>query len=115
MVLPGPNPEVTVSYALKRPWLPGLPWSVAFRTEPPGATVPSHGLGRTPTRRSPSAVDDGQIVARFPRGRDGAHFPIHTRIKLSQHGTRVFPDPILELDALTPIRLRHPESGATRV
>ena len=31
-VLPGPNPDVTVSYSLKRPWLPGLPWSVMFRT-----------------------------------------------------------------------------------
>ena len=33
-ILPGPNPEVTVSYVLKRPWFPGLPWWVTFRTEP---------------------------------------------------------------------------------
>ena len=68
MVLPGPNPEVTVSYALKRPWLPGLPWSVAFRTEPPGAAVPPMVLVAHP-RAVPLAVDDGQIVARFPRPR----------------------------------------------
>ncbi len=114
MVLPGPNPEVTVSYGFKRPWLPGLPWSVAFRTEPPGAAVPPMVLVAHP-RAVPLSVDDGQIVARFPRARDGAHFPIHTRIKLSQHGTRVFPDPNMEPDALIPIRLRHPESGTTRV
>ena len=35
-VLPGPHPEVTVSYILKRPWIPGLPWSVWFRTGPAG-------------------------------------------------------------------------------
>jgi hypothetical protein len=113
-VLPGPNPEVTVSYVLKRPWLPGLPWSVTFRTEPHGSAVPPLVLVAHP-RAVPVSVEDGQIVAHFPPGRDGAHFPIRTTLKLSQHGTRVFPDPNLEPDALIPIRLRHPESGTTRV
>jgi len=113
-VLAGPHPEVTVSYAIKRPWLPGLPWSVGFRTEPPGAAVPPMVLVAHP-RAVPLSVDDGQIVARFPSGRDGAHFPIRTPLKLSQHGTRVFPDPNMEPDGLIPIRLRHPETGATRV
>ena len=113
-ILPGPNPEVTVSYVLKRPWLPGLPWSVTFRTEPPGSVVPPMVLGGASTR-GPLSVDDGQIVAHFPAGRDGAQFPIRTPLNLSRHGARVFADPNVEPDALTPIRLRHPESGTTRV
>jgi hypothetical protein len=113
-VLPGPTPVVAVSYALKRPWLPGLPWSVAFRTEPPGASVPPLVLVAHP-RAVPVSVDDGQIVASFPSPRDGSHFPIRTSLKLARHGTRVFPDPTVEPDALVPIRLRHPETGRTRV
>ena len=72
-ILPGPNPEVTVSYVLKRPWLPGLPWSVAFRTEPASSVVPPMVLVAH-ERAVPLSVDDGQIVARFPAGRDGAQF-----------------------------------------
>jgi hypothetical protein len=113
-VLPGPHPEVTVSYALKRPWLPGFPWWVGFRTEPAGAAVPPMVLIAHP-RAVPLSVDDGQVVAHFPSGRDGAHFPIRTSLKLSQYGTRVFPDPNVEPDDVVPIRLRHPETGATRV
>ena len=113
-ILPGPNPEVTVSYVLKRPWLPGLPWSVAFRTEPPDSTVPPMVLVAHP-RTVPLSVDDGQIVVHFPPGRDGAHFPIRTTLNLSQHGARVFPDPSVEPDGLIPIRLRHPETGTARV
>jgi hypothetical protein len=113
-VVPGPHPEVTVAYALKRPWLPGFPWSVGFRTEPAGAAVPPMVLVAHP-RTVPLSVDDGQIVAHFPSGRDGAHFSIHTSLKLSQYGIRVFPDPNVEPDGLMPIRLRHPETGAARV
>jgi hypothetical protein len=113
-VLPGSHPEVTVSYVLKRPWLPIFPWSVSFRTEPPGAAVPAMVLVAHP-RVVPLSVDDGQIVAHFPASRDGAQFPIQTSLKLSQHGTRVFPDPNVEPDNLVPIRLRHPEGGSTRV
>ncbi len=112
--LPGPNPEVTVSYNLKRPWIPGLPWSVAFRTEPPGSAVPPMVLVTHP-RAVPLSVDDGQIVARFPSGRDGASFPIRAPLNSSRPNARVFPDPNVEPDALIPIRLRHPETGATRV
>jgi hypothetical protein len=113
-VLPGPNPEVTVSYVIKRAWLPGLPWSVTFRTEPAGANVPPLVLVAHP-RAVPVSVEDGQIVAHFPPGRDGARFPIRSRLNLSRHGARVFLDPNLGPDGLTPIRLRHPESGTTRV
>ncbi len=113
-VLPGPNPEVTVSYVLKRPWIPGRPWSVAFRTEPPGAAVPPMVLIAHP-RAVPLSVHDGQVVARFASGRDGDQIPIRTPMNLARHNARVFPDPSVELDAQIPVRLRHPETGATRV
>jgi hypothetical protein len=113
-ILPGPNPEITVKYALKRPWLPGLPWSVTFATEPAESVVPPMVLVAH-ARAVPLSVDDGQIIAYFPPSRDGAHFPIKTSLNLSHHGLRVFPDPNIEPGALTPIRLRHPESSTTRV
>jgi hypothetical protein len=113
-ILPGPNPEVTVSYVLKRPWLPGFPWSVAFQTEPPSSVVPPMVLVAH-QRAVPLSVDDGQIIAHFPAGCDGAHFRVRTPLNLSRYGTRVFADPNVEPDALIPIRLRHPESGTTRV
>ena len=69
-ILPGPHPEVTVSYALKRPWLPGAPWSLTFRTEPAGATTPPLVVVAHP-RAVPLSVDDGQIVARVPAACDG--------------------------------------------
>jgi hypothetical protein len=114
ITLPGPHPEVTVSYVLKRPWLPMMPWSVTFRTEPRGASVPPMVLVTHP-RTVPLSVDDGQIVAHFPAGRDGTLFSIRSSVKLSHSGTRVFPDPSAALDTITPIRLRHPETGTTRV
>jgi hypothetical protein len=114
MVLPGPNPEVTVSYGLKRPWIPGLPWTVTFRTDPPGSTVPPMVLVTHP-RVVPLSVDDGQIVAQFPSGRDGSHFPFRALLKSSRPNARLFPDPNVEPDAVIPIRLRHPETGAPRV
>jgi hypothetical protein len=112
--LPGPHPEVTVSYILKRPWLPLLPWSVTFRTEPPGKAVPPMVLVAHP-RTVPLSVEDGQIVARFPAGHDGALFPIRASVKLAHYGARIFPDPNAPHDTVAPIRLRHPETGATRV
>jgi hypothetical protein len=113
-VLPGPNPDVTVSYALKRPWLPGLPWSVTFRTEPPGTAVPPMVLVAQ-QRRVPLSVEDGKIIARFPSGRDGDQFPVRSSLNLSKQSLRVFPDPNVEPDTLVPIRLRHPETGAHQV
>ncbi len=112
--LPGPNPEVTVSYVLKRPWLRGLPWSVTFRTEPAGISIPPMVLVAH-RRAVPLSTDDGQIVAWFPASRDGARFPIRSTLRLDQHSARVFPDPNVAPDELTPIRLRHPETGVTRL
>jgi hypothetical protein len=106
--------EVTVSYVLKRPWLPGLPWSLSFRTYPSGRLLSPMVLVANP-RTVPLSVDDGQIVARLPAIRDGARFPIRTAVNLHRHEVRVFPDPAVEPDALVPIRFRHPETGSTRV
>ena len=113
-VLPGPHPEVTVSYVLKRPWIPGRPWSVSFRTDPPGTVIPPTVLVAH-QRVVPLSVDDGEIVARFPSGADGTAFPVRIPPNLPRQHARVFPDPNVEPDALVPIRLRHPETGATRV
>jgi hypothetical protein len=113
-VLPGPHHEVTVSYVLKRPWIPGLPWSLLFRTNPPGAAIPPMVLVAH-QRAVPLSVDDGQIVARFPSGTDGGAFPVRIPANLPRQHARVFPDPNVEPDAIVPIRLRHPEIGATRV
>ena len=66
-------------------------------------------------RAVPLSVDDGQILAHFPGGRDGAQFPVRATVNLSLHGARMFIDPNMQPDALTPIRLRHPETGTTRV
>ncbi len=113
-ILPGPRPEVTVSYSLKKPWLPGLPWSLTFRTEPAASILPAMVVVANP-RAVPLSVDDGEIVARLPAVRNESHFPIRTPFKLDGHGVRVFPDPGVEPDAQIPIRFRHPETGSTRV
>ena len=114
-VLPGPNPEVTVSYVLKRPWFPGFPWSVTFRTDPPGAPVPPMVLVAHP-RAVPLSVDDGQIVAHFPAGRDGARLPDPYVCQISPSmAFASSPTPTSNRSLIVPIRLRHPETGATRV
>jgi hypothetical protein len=113
-ILPGPHPELTVSYALKRPWLPGWPWSLTFRTEPAGATTPPLVVVVHP-RAVPLSVDDGQIVARVPAAGDGTRVPIPVPFRLNGHGVRVFLDPTAPPDTLVPIRFRHPETGSTRV
>jgi tetratricopeptide (TPR) repeat protein len=113
-ILAGPHPEVTVSYVLKRPWLPGTPWSLTFRTEPAGATTPPLVVVAHP-RAVPLSVDDGQIVARIPAVGDGARVPLPGSFRLDGHGVRVFLDPTASPDTLVPIRFRHPETGSTRV
>ncbi len=115
-ILPGPHPEVTVSYHLKRPLLPipGLPWSLTFRTEPATSVLPAMVVVAHP-RTVPLSVDDGEIVARLPAVRNGARFSIRTPFNLAGHGVRVFPDPSVKPDEQIPIRFRHPETGSTRV
>ncbi|MDR3622275.1 MAG: fibronectin type III domain-containing protein [Paludisphaera borealis] len=113
-VVPGPHPEITVAYQLKRPWLPGRPWSVSMRTDPPGASVPPMVVVAN-ARAVPLSAEDGDVVARLPAGRDGASHPIPADPRLAFLGLRAFVDPGYDPDALFPIRLRHPEAGATRV
>jgi hypothetical protein len=114
LTLSMPRQEVTVSYVVKRPWFAGLPWSLTFRTDPPGRSLPPMVLVAHP-RTVPLSVDDGHIVHRFPAAHDGAHIRVRIPWNLSQHGARVFLDPTVEPDALAPIRLHHPESSTTRV
>jgi hypothetical protein len=113
-VVPGPNPEVTVSYTLRRPGFTGRSWSLTFRTDPVGSTIPPTALVAHP-RTVPLSPDDGEIVVRFPAARDGETFTIPPNVDLARHRARVFADPHADPDGLPPIRLRHPEGGATRV
>ncbi len=112
--LPGPHPEVTVSYRLNRPWLPGLPWSLTFRTEPTSSVLPPMVVVAHP-RTVPLSVDEGQVIARLPAVHNGARFSIRVPFNRTGHGVRVFPDPSVAPHEQVPIRFRHPEIGATRV
>ena len=66
-------------------------------------------------RTVPLSADDGTIVGEFPASRDGASFPVPAGLNLGKTRARVFPDPRVAPDGRPPVRLRHPESGATRV
>ncbi len=112
-VVPGPNPEVTLSYTLHRPHFPGRAWSVSFRTEPAGSPVPPTALVAHP-RTVPLSPDDGEIVIRFPASKDGDIFPLPPTVSLNRHRARIFADPASDPDGLPPIRIRHPE-GVARV
>jgi len=113
-VVPGPNPEVTVSYTLRRPSFPGRTWSLTFRTDPIGSAIPPTALVVHP-RTVPLSADDGEIVARFPAATDGETFTIPPTVDLARRRARIFADPHADPDGVPPIRLRHPEGGATRV
>jgi hypothetical protein len=114
VIVPGPNPEVTISYTFRRASFPGRGWSLTFRTEPPGANVPPTALVTHP-RTVPLSIDDGAIVAEFPAAHDGATFRIGAGIDLAKQRARVFADSRgSDAADLPPIRLRHPE-GDTRV
>ena len=114
VVVPGPHPEVTVSYTFRRSSFPGRGWSLTFRTEPPGAVIPPTALVAHP-RTLPLSIDDGAIVAEFPAAHDGATFPINSGIDLAKQRARIFADSRSGAADLPPIRLRHPEAGGTRV
>ena len=112
-IVPGPNPEVTVSYTLRRPGFPGRAWSLTFRTDPVGSPIPPTALVAHP-RTVPLSPDDGEIVVRFPAAQDGETFTIPSTVDLNRNRARIFADPNSDPDGLPPIRLRHPESGGTR-
>ncbi len=68
-VVPGPHPELSVSYVLKPPLL-GRRWEIIFHTDPPGSAIPPTALVAHP-RTVPLSPDDGQLLAHFPAGHDG--------------------------------------------
>jgi hypothetical protein len=113
-VVPGPNPEVTVAYTIRRARLGRRRWSVAFHTEPPGSLIPPTVLVTHP-RTVPLSSDDGTIVTGFPAAHDGESFPVPPGVNLALNRARIFADPRVDPDGLPPIRLRHPEADATRV
>jgi hypothetical protein len=114
LALPGPHPEITVSYSVRPPRFPGRPWSLTFRTDPPGQPIPALALvGHD--RTIPLSVEDGEILDQFPASRDGSTFRIRTKRNLGAYRLRVFLDPHMDPKSLQPIRLRHPEPGGTRV
>lgn len=113
-VLPGPTREVTVAYTLRPPRLPGRPWAITFRTEPPGQPVPATTLvGHT--RTIPLSAEDGEVLKELPSSHDGETLRIRTKRNLGRYRMRVFLDPRNDLKSYGPIRLRHPEAGGTRV
>ena len=99
--VPGPHPQITVSYTLKRPWLPARPWMLTLRTEPAGAAVPRMVLVAN-ERAVPLSADDGEIVARLPAGQDGATHAIRTPLNLSRISVRAFLDPTIDPASLPP-------------
>jgi len=113
-IVTGSHPDVTVSYHLRAPRFPGRPWSITFRTEPAGASIPPMAMVVHP-RTVPLTVDDGEIIDQFPASRDGATFRIRPKSSLSPRRARVFPDPLAAPDGLAPVRLKHPETDETRV
>jgi hypothetical protein len=114
-VIPGPNPEITLRYQFKRPRLPGRRWTLVIHTDPPAMTVPGMALVSHP-RTVPLSIDDGEIVARFPEGRDAQEFPIPANPQiLKRSRLRLFPDPHSTTATSPPIRVRHPDAEGTRV
>ncbi|QDV36820.1 fibronectin type III domain-containing protein [Tautonia plasticadhaerens] len=113
-VVPGPSPEVSVSYSIRRPRLPGRPWALAVQTDPPGSPVPPMVLVGHP-RTVPLTADDGELIAAIPSGRGGDSFRIPPVHRISDFRLRLFVDPTLPIDQIPPIRLRHPEAERTRV
>ncbi len=113
-IVPGPLSDVSVSYTLRPPSLFLRTWTVQFRTEPPGATIPPTVLVAHP-RTVPLSADDGETVAVFPAASDGEQFSIRTNLDTGTHRMRIFTDPHATLENMPPIRLRHPEAEGTRV
>ncbi len=81
--VPGPHPQVTVTYSLKPPWLPRGPWTLTLRTEPKGSAIPQMVLVAN-QRAVPLSAEDGEIVARLPAGHDGTTHRIRTSLNLAQ-------------------------------
>ncbi len=111
--LPGPNPQITLSYRWRRRAFPGRGWSVILKTDPPGASLPPTVLVVHP-RTVPLTADDGELIAHFPACQDGASFPIQATSNWNKDRARIFIDPSTDPDDITPIRIKHPVSEDAR-
>lgn len=105
--------EIAVTYRLKKPWLPRKRWTLEFRTDPPGATIPPTLLVANP-RAVPLSVDDGELVARFMTAVDGSRLVIESDFDLARGRSRLFTDPSLA-NGHPPVRLVSTDSAETRV
>lgn len=113
-VVPGPSPEISVSYAIRRPRIPGRAWTLAVQTDPPGSPIPPMVLVGHP-RTVPLTADDGELIEAIPSGRGGDSFRIPPLPRVGEFRLRLFVDPTIPIDQIPPIRLRHPEAERTRV
>jgi hypothetical protein len=113
-IVPSPNPQITVTYSLKRPWLRWRAWILTLHTEPANLEIPRLVVVANP-RAVPLSADDGEIIARLPSSRDGVTHAIRKSFDLAPLGVRVFLDPTIDPESLPPIRLRHPEFDLARV
>ncbi|MFO0958080.1 MAG: hypothetical protein U0800_11735 [Isosphaeraceae bacterium] len=114
-IIPGPNPEITLTYTLKKPGFPGRPWTISLHTEPPGQPIPPMALVAHP-RTVPLSIDDGTIIEHYAASTDGQTITIKPgNLDLAKHRLRLFPDLLAAPDGLPPVRMRHPESDVPRV
>lgn len=113
-VVPGPGPEVVVSYTFRHPRiLTNRHGSVEFHTDPPGADVPPTVLV-VHARAVPQSTTDGETRARFPASIDGAVVDLPPGLKFDEIHARIFVDPLAGPGPICQVRLRHPETAPTR-
>ena len=112
--IPGPIAEVAVSYSIRRPRIPGRPWSILLRTDPPRAPLPPLVLVGHP-RTVPLNAQDGEILEHLPSCRGGDQFRIRPKLSAPEVRLRLFLDPSTPPDQISPIRLKHPEVEAARL
>lgn len=113
-IVPGPAPEITLSYSIRRPRLASRSWTLSVQTDPPGAPIPPLVLVGHP-RTVPLSADDGVILAEFPSSRGGDHFRFAPDSRANSCRLRLFVHPNTPADEIAPIRLRHSEAERTRV
>ncbi|WP_169979691.1 hypothetical protein [Tautonia rosea] len=113
-IVPGPVPEISLSYTIRRPRLASRSWTLTLKTEPPGAPIPPLVLVGHP-RTVPLSADDGEILSEFPSSRGGDSFRFIPDGQVQSCRLRLFVHPTAPADEISPIRLRHPEAERTRV
>ena len=114
LMIPGPEVDVVATYAFTRRRILGGRWWITFKTEPVGEQIPPTVLITNP-RAVPFAADDGMIAADFPASKDGARYKLPRGLNPFRVHARLFLDPRVEPTAMSAIKIRHPETDATRV